>query len=149
MLTSFQSLLSPIAARLSRRIAFWVFASIVAIEIVIFIPSYLKHERELLLQLEQNGLAALSSVGKFAIAEGPKIDLPSLAKKFIFDSHLSGGSIYQPNGQMIGVFGEHPEISFSDMNGTHIVRARSRDGSIGGPAHHALGGGSDFHGDRA
>ena len=51
-----QALLSLAKSRLSRRIAFWIFISIVAIEAIILVPSYFRREQELLDRAENGSV---------------------------------------------------------------------------------------------
>ena len=46
--------------RLSRRIVFWVFASVIVIETIILIPSFKNREKELLAQLKEVSTAKIS-----------------------------------------------------------------------------------------
>ena len=48
-----QALLSLSKAKLSRRITFWIFISIVVIEAIILVPSYFRREQELINQVEE------------------------------------------------------------------------------------------------
>jgi len=54
------------ASRLSRRIAFWVFISVIVIETLIFIPSYKNREKELLSQLKEISAARVALIMKIA-----------------------------------------------------------------------------------
>ena len=50
------------ASRLSRRIALWVFFSVILIETLIFIPSYKNREKELLSQLKDISAARVALI---------------------------------------------------------------------------------------
>lgn len=131
-------------ARLSRQIALWVFASIVAIEIMILIPSYSRREGELLLQLEQVSDATINSLvllTKKDMSERPQFE--GKVKALVSDSPLILGiSIYQANGQLLDTFGEAPEVDFSEIKDVNIFRKRSANRRYYDVAwtHHYLGG---------
>ena len=61
---SFKELFRFPASRLSRRIAFWVFISVIVIETLIFIPSYKNYEIELLSQLKEISAARVALIMK-------------------------------------------------------------------------------------
>jgi hypothetical protein len=52
MATILKKVFRPPKARLSRRIVFWVFISVIVIETIILIPSYKRREMELLSHLK-------------------------------------------------------------------------------------------------
>lgn len=99
-------------SRLSQRIALWIFLSIVAIEAIILVPSVLRRERELL-----NYIKALST----AQATGALLtqDLEQASSEELL-THLStiqandvvlGGALYTMAGELVGTFGEAPQLS--------------------------------------
>jgi len=47
-------------SRLTRRIVFWVFISVILIETLIFIPSYKQREKELLEQMKEISVARVA-----------------------------------------------------------------------------------------
>lgn len=104
-------------ARLSQRIVFWIFLSIVVIEVIILVPSVMRRERELL-----SYLSALSS----AQAEGvlsTKRDLQTTDDATVL-SYLEtlrqndvvlGGTLYRAeDGASVGSFGEAPNLTLAD-----------------------------------
>ena len=64
-----KGLFSLPTARLSRRIVFWVFVSVVVIEAIILIPSYNRREQELLSQLREVSSAKISVIMQMTGAE--------------------------------------------------------------------------------
>ena len=107
-------------ARLSRRIVFWIFLSILVIEAIILVPSVLRREQELL-----EYLRSLSS----AQAEGvlsTKRDLHSTGDEAVL-SYLEnlrrneivlGGALYRTDGSLVGTFGEKPELKIEEALAT-------------------------------
>ncbi|MFB2923477.1 adenylate/guanylate cyclase domain-containing protein [Aerosakkonema funiforme] len=122
------ALLNSFKARLSQRIIFWVFISIVLIEVIILIPSYYMRESELLWQIEDVSSAIVTSISRLTAQEVDNNKLLEEIKKITHGSVILGVAIYQPNGQLIGICGEPPEITFSDLKGKDEVRARNRNG---------------------
>lgn len=102
-------------ARLSRRIVFWIFLSIFAIEGIILIPSVYRRERELLTYLEK--ISAAKAAGTLAMKDLNVSDAQILSyiQGLQTDRVLVGGALYQANGTLIGTFGEAPELSFGQM----------------------------------
>ncbi|MFK8184551.1 MAG: response regulator [Phormidesmis sp.] len=110
-----KSLISPLKARLSRKIAFWVFLSLVVIEAIILVPSYQRREQELLDDLEQVGLASVKpwlSLQESGLS-GQK--LSAAESSLLLDAHLLGVKVYTPNGETISDFGESPGLAFADL----------------------------------
>ena len=100
-------------ARLSRRIVFWVFLSIVVIEVIILVPSVYRRERELL-----NYLKALSSAQTEGLLGNQNLTqmqddqvLRYLAGLEKNDSVI-GGLLYRADGGQVGTFGEPPGLSW-------------------------------------
>ena len=100
-------------ARLSRRIVFWVFLSIVVIEVIILVPSVYRRERELL-----NYLKAISSAQTEGLLGNQNLTqmqddhvLRYLAGLEKNDSVI-GGLLYTADGRQVGTFGEPPGLSW-------------------------------------
>ena len=55
-------IIPTIRGRLSRRIVFWIFISVIVIETIILIPSFKKREKELLTQLKDISIAKISLI---------------------------------------------------------------------------------------
>ena len=119
---------NPFKARLSRKIAFWVFTGLLLIEVVILIPSYQKREQDLLLEIEKVGQATIKPwVSLQQQGVDPQI-LEDLKKSIVFDSYLLGAEVFLPNGQPIAKFGESPELEFVDLSEFQTIRQLSQDG---------------------
>jgi sigma-B regulation protein RsbU (phosphoserine phosphatase) len=119
-------------ARLSKRVIFFVFSSIIAIEGILLIPSVMKKNEDLIEQVreitagkvavamqtvkpEASGQEILSRVSKL---ENPNKPLPLNGKlKHI----ISGGALYTKNGELVGTFGEKPELSFQEINNKKLT----------------------------
>ena len=118
--TVFTHFIRPLTTRfkscLSRRIVFWVFMGIVVIEGIILVPSVQRREQELLSQLKE------VSSGKVAwiLITYPNISGKDLLThlKELQQNHSSirGGAVYQSSGQLVGTFGEPPQMSLSQIN---------------------------------
>jgi len=116
-------------ARLSRHIGFWVMVSVLLIEAIVLIPSYLVQETWQLGQLEHFGFITVSPIVRLADSTTTASELLSTAERVTADSRVIGGAIYRAeDGQLLGVFGEPPELTLSAMQGSDIVRFSSQDG---------------------
>lgn len=91
-------------ARLSRRIALWVFFSILVIESIILIPSVVNKQKELLLVLEQNIIYRLNAIESIQEFKNPVDLLPLLQKQKI--PHLQGIIILNANGEVLSKHGK-------------------------------------------
>jgi PAS domain S-box-containing protein len=105
-------LLNLVSARLSRRIVFWVFASIVVIEIIILIPSVYRRERELLQYLEQISAAKASGTLATRDLEVDAAQLLMYVQTLPDSEVVVGGALYEASGALVGTFGESPTLSF-------------------------------------
>jgi PAS domain S-box-containing protein len=110
-----QSAISFLNAKLSQRIVYWVFLSIIVIEVLILVPSVLRRERELL-----GYLRSLSTAQTLGLLEGRDLDLlagedlvQQLAAIETSDIVL-GGTLYNRQGTAIGSFGEPPELTLQE-----------------------------------
>lgn len=99
-------------ARLSRQIAYWVFLSIVVIEIIILVPSVLRRERELLRYLEEVSTAhiqgLLHGVGDRADAQAIVTALQALETSEV----VLGGALYDQTDTVMATFGEPPTLAW-------------------------------------
>ena len=100
---------------LSRRIVLWVFVSVIAIETIIFIPSYHNRKKELLDHIREISTAKITIMMKLAHQIKTSEELMKHLEKLEMDPHILGGTIYQPDGEMIGQFGDHPELTISQV----------------------------------
>ena len=100
-----------------------VFLSIVIIEAVILIPSYLNYERDLLLRLEQVGRASL--VSGYMTHETPSNEeILGFGRNIIRDNEVIGGSVYDSNGTFVGSFGLPPSLPhLKGQKTTHTLRS--------------------------
>jgi phosphoserine phosphatase RsbU/P len=129
MLATFRSLLPLFKARLSQPIVLWVFYSLVAIELIILVPSYQIRKHQLLSQLEQVGLAKISQILRLMTPKITQDQLLDISKNITYDSPVVGVAIYQSNGHLIQTFGESFGLSRSFINSGNVVRVLSQDGS--------------------
>ncbi len=105
-------------ARLSRRIVFWIFWSIVLIEAIILVPSVMRRERELLNYLRSLSASyaegVLSTKGDFEST--PDTELLGYLETLLTQDVVLGGALYRADGSLVGVFGEAPELTLAEVN---------------------------------
>lgn len=118
-------------ARLSRQIVFWVFLSIVLIEIIILVPSYYRRKAELLHQLQQVSKEVLASLGANDLGEQPMETLEMIQQRVQDDSVILGGALYTGEGELIGTFGEAPIVPES-VKAAWMRAERNRFGHYAG-----------------
>ena len=129
MSSQLSALFTLFKSRLSRKIVFWVFASIVVIEVIILVPSYQNRKRELLGQLEDVSREVIKGVSRFSQSGMSQIEFQDKLAEITRGSQLIRGvKIYTSRGELLGAFGESPEISFSDLKDADILRSRSQNG---------------------
>jgi hypothetical protein len=116
-------------SRLTRRIVFWVFISVILIETLIFIPSYKQRERELLEQMKAISAARVAFVMQIAAPEASDEELFAYIKKLHDDKFVVGGALYTSDGKKIGTFGEMPEMSIAGVNPASMTFLLNQDGS--------------------
>ena len=109
------------------RIARAIFVSIILIEAAILVPSYRNYERDLLLRLENVGLAAVSAALKKDGNAAPNA-LAALESSLTVQSRLKGAAIYDAGGRLLGSLGEPPELVLAEIGEERIGKARSADG---------------------
>ena len=103
------------AARLSRRVALWVFVSVVVIEAIILIPSLHNRKEELLAQVREVTAAKLMVIMQHAAADSSDPQLLECLARLSQHNHVIGGALYRPDGDLVGVFGEPPELVFNQL----------------------------------
>lgn len=115
------SALKLLRSRLSRRIAGFIFMSLVAIEIVLLVPSYLRRESELLDQIEDVSEAMVKTTVRLA-QEGmyDETKLIHRIKNLTDESLIVGGAIYRLDGQLLANFGEDPQLQFADLKNIKV-----------------------------
>jgi serine phosphatase RsbU (regulator of sigma subunit) len=117
------------ASRLSRRIALWVFFSVILIETLIFIPSYKNREKELLSQLKEVSAARVALIMDIVRPEASDEELFEHVKKLQNDKIVIGGALYKADGRKIGEFGEMPELMIADVKPAGMTFLLNKDGS--------------------
>ncbi len=126
---SFKDLFRFPASRLSRRIAFWVFVSVIVIETLIFIPSYKNREKELLAQLEAISTARIALLMESAKPDSSERELFQYIKKLQDNNMVVGGVLYRFDGEKIGAFGQMPELIVDHKNPSGVTALLNGDGS--------------------
>ena len=116
-------------SRLSRRIVFYVFISVIAIETIILIPSYLKREQELLDQIQMVVSAQVDVIAAMNGPGTPEPDLLGNIDRLHGYPNIVGGSVFSTTGQLLKAFGEPPELTFSNATVGGITNLRSSDGT--------------------
>lgn len=114
-------------SRLSRRIVFWVFISVIFIETLIFIPSYKQREKELLAQMKEISVARVAFFMQLIGPEAPDGELYNYVRRLHDGKIVVGGALYRSDGKKIGSFGEIPELLISDVKPTGMTFRLSRD----------------------
>ena len=117
------------AARLSRRIALWVFFCVILIETLIFIPSYNKREKELLSQLKEISAARVALVMDIVRPDASDDELFEQIKKLQNDKVVIGGALFTADGRKIGEFGEMPELMIANVEPAGMTFLLNKDGS--------------------
>lgn len=116
-------------ARLSRRIVFWVFISVIVIETLIFIPSFKNREKELLNQLKEVSAARVALIMQIVAPDASDDVLFAHVKQLQNDRVVIGGVLFKADGKKIGEFGEMPELMVADVNQSGMTFLLSRDKS--------------------
>jgi signal transduction histidine kinase/CheY-like chemotaxis protein len=115
-------------ARLSRHIGFWVIVSVLLIETIILIPSYITQKKWQLEQLEHFGFITVLPIVRLTDSSTTASELLSTAERVTAGSPIIGGAIYRAeDGRLLGKFGEPPDLTYSAMQGREIVRVISQD----------------------
>jgi serine phosphatase RsbU (regulator of sigma subunit) len=117
------------ASRLSRRIAFWVFISVIVIETLIFIPSYKNREKELLSQLKEISAARVALMMKITEPDASDSELFQHIKELQDDKMVVGGALYRSNGEKVGAFGKMPELLIDNVIPAGMTFLLNGDGS--------------------
>ena len=96
--------------RLSRRIVFWVFVSVIVIETIILIPSFIKRENELVSHLKEVSRARVEMILEFVPGKISERKLFEHITRMQQVSVVKGGALYRSDGTAAGVFGEPPAL---------------------------------------
>lgn len=115
-----RSLSKIFTAGLSRRIVFWVFISVIAIETIIFFPSLRNRERELLTQLKNLSAAKIEVMMKTEPAHQSDAEFLDRVRQLLLDDVIIGAALYQLDGSRVGALGEPPELEFSEST-VHLL----------------------------
>jgi signal transduction histidine kinase len=102
-------------ARLSRRIVWWVFASIVVIEALILLPSIYRRQQELLAYLKEIAAAETSGLLEGLPANETESQILTRLEKSLQNAKIRGGALYRINGELIGIFGTPPQLDFRTL----------------------------------
>ncbi|MDJ0883651.1 MAG: PP2C family protein-serine/threonine phosphatase [Desulfobacterales bacterium] len=124
-------------ARLSRRIVFWIFFSVIVIETIIFFPSLRNRERELLEQVKDLSSTKVTVLMQTLPSQMSEADFLDTAERIFIDELVVGLVFLRADGSEAGVRGERPRLSFADITGkgmdSYLDRANNRyDVSCGG-----------------
>lgn len=102
-------------ARLSKRIVWWVFISIVVIEAIILIPSVYRRERELLVYLKElstaRGEGVLAGSGDIAT----EAELMAQFEQILADPVVRGIALYRVDGSLVNRLEEAPELPIENV----------------------------------
>ena len=101
-------------AVLSRRIVFWVFVSVIAIETIIFFPSLRNRERELLTQLKNLSAAKIEVMMKTEPGHLSDEEFLARVRLLLLDDVIIGAALYHLDGSRVGAVGEPPELVFTE-----------------------------------
>lgn len=119
----FQDIQRLLMAKSSRRVVFWVFLSLMLIEAVLLIPSVRQRQHKLLEQVQEVSSAKVLWIAMTYPDAKPTAFL-SYVRALQQDPMLHlilGGAVYRSNGQLIGTFGEAPELSFAEAGGDGML----------------------------
>lgn len=111
MSSNFSALLRLLTARLSRRIAFWVFFSIILIEIIILVPSVQRYEQQQLNQLQQTSAAMLPLMMQLTRYTASDDSVLTELSRLQLNPVVMGGALYDHQQHLIGTFGESPALN--------------------------------------
>lgn len=103
------------AARLSRRIVLWVFASIVVIEAIILVPSVYRRERELLQYVGNLSAAKASGILESLPSDTEEAEILDALAAMQASAVVLGGTLYRNDGTVVGSFGEQPELTYNQV----------------------------------
>jgi HAMP domain-containing protein len=102
-------------SRLSLRIVFWIFLSIMVIEAVLLVPSVERRRQEILDQVEEVSTGKINWI-LMTYPDSTPQELLTQVEQLQADPMLEsilGGAIYTPDGSVMGTFGEAPALSFN------------------------------------
>ncbi len=129
MAASLKKVFRPPKARLSRRIVFWIFISVIVIETIILIPSYNRREMELLSHLKDVSTGKVLLIMQMVPPGASDKELFEKIKMLQKHQIIQGGALYTADGNNVGHFGERPELSGTKFDDTELNYLKSRDGT--------------------
>ncbi|PZU94412.1 MAG: adenylate/guanylate cyclase domain-containing protein [Pseudanabaena sp.] len=120
-----QALLSLAKAKLSRRIAFWVFVSIVVIEAIILVPSYFRREQELIEKTENVSAIRARFFLQAASSTTTEQQLLDLAQLVKADANITGWALEDQTGKKISSTGEKSPLTANDVRDRPVAKMRT------------------------
>ncbi|MGD1855222.1 MAG: adenylate/guanylate cyclase domain-containing protein [Leptolyngbyaceae cyanobacterium] len=112
MVSVLQTSLGLLKSRLSRKIVTSIFLSLVAIELVVFVPSYRQRRADKLRELETLSQEVLATIKANAMLDmQPRSLLTEAQAALKPDSIIVGAALYTETGQLIDTFGEVPSLA--------------------------------------
>jgi sigma-B regulation protein RsbU (phosphoserine phosphatase) len=120
--------LKPARSRLSWRIVFYVFLSVVVIETIILIPSTMKKEEELHQELRALAWAQVDILLTLLPPEAGAQEVFDQFQHLQGCSEIVGGTLYSRDGDRIGSFGEPPGLTFREITTSGVHQMKSPDG---------------------
>ncbi|MDB9527277.1 adenylate/guanylate cyclase domain-containing protein [Oscillatoria sp. CS-180] len=128
MASILQSSMGLLRSRLSRRIVTWVFLSIIAIEAIIFIPSFYRRYQEKLDELSDLSSEVLLTVKASIMLGDNSIGLLNIIQQNLKpDSVIRGAVLCLSNGEVVESFGETPVIDCAAVSPGATVTELSSD----------------------
>ena len=121
------TILTTLRSPISRKVALWVLLSIIAIEAIILVPSYLRREGELLRQLEVVGrTAVVTAFTNLDTQEGGH--KAEHAAEILTFANAVGVAVFEGDNKIIGL-GVEPETEPGGMVRDKVFRKMSADGN--------------------
>ena len=124
--------------RLSRKVVFWVFTSVVAIEAILLIPSVLRREQEFLAQISEVSAGKVDVIKQITqpqmydeefLEQVTKLhELEPIRLIGKLQHIIVGGALYRSDGSLVGTFGEEPQRSFDEIHSESKMNLRSQNG---------------------
>lgn len=125
------TLLRLFRARLSLRIIFWIFVSITVIEAILLVPSVQRRQAEMLDQIQDVTAAKVKWIlMTYPQASGTELlqHVEALQQEAMLSPLIMGGAVYGPAGQVVGTFGESPQLPFADVRQRDSLYQRQTGG---------------------
>jgi PAS domain S-box-containing protein len=101
---------NPWFRKLNFKITISVFLSIIVVEAIILLPSYLNFKDDLLSRIEEIGQARFVSAFRAMPGSENVEDLIKFGKGAVQASDIKGAVIYDPAGLKVGAFGDIPKL---------------------------------------